>query len=61
MPLETIAVCASCECPQIDPHDGAYIDFIDGFCESCHDRMELGRIDAQESARYGDHDYSMNY
>jgi len=52
-------VCHSCECPRETPE--GIVDFIGNYCESCHDRMELGRIEAQESARNGDHDFSMNY
>lgn len=56
---ETTEKCRSCGVAQ--ESDQGVIDFVNGYCEDCHDRRERGRIDADDAARSGDHDFSMNY
>jgi len=51
------AHCMSCGCSQSDAT--GYVDFIDGYCEACHDRIECGMREAQESLP--DHDFTMNH
>ena len=52
--------CASCGEPE-ESADGIIMLDENCLCEACADRHEKGRIEAEDSARYGDHDYSMNW